>query len=252
MLDLQPGASGRLLDRARQLFTIHRPDQHVTAAQQLSEPGIRGEAAVEIRPQRHHDERSPLGVARRRDQLLEERRTLLLALTQREQLLQLVDRDHDPLTRRQLREHLSRDNRHRARARARALGCSPGRSSSWRHPALPGNTPALSAGSTPARSSEDLPMPDGPRIPTSVDSTSRASRSDTSRSRPQKYSASARSKHASPLNGQTSSESALPAVIAHGTPSSEGSCSRIERSSSCSARPGSSPSSSRSSSLVSR
>ena len=107
MLDLQPGASGRLLDRPRQLVAIHRPDQHVTAAQQLREPGIGGEAAVEIRPQRHHDERSPLGVARRRHQLLEERRTLLLALTHGEQLLQLVDRDHDPLTRRKLPEHLT-------------------------------------------------------------------------------------------------------------------------------------------------
>ncbi len=82
-------------------------------------------------------------------------------------------------------------------------GCSPGRSSTCRQPALPGSAPAASAGRTPARSSEDFPIPDGPRMPTSGHSASRAISSETTRSRPQKKSASEPSKAARPLNGHS-------------------------------------------------
>ena len=70
-------------------------------AQQLREPWTADEAAVEIRPQRDHQERSPFRVARCGCQLVEERLTLVFAIAHGEQLLELVDRHHDPLTRRQ-------------------------------------------------------------------------------------------------------------------------------------------------------
>ena len=84
-----------------------------------------------------------------------------------------------------------------------APGCVPGRNRTCRHAALPGRTPALNAGKTPARNNDDLPIPEGPIIPTSVELASRATTSETTVSRPQKYSASERSKNASPLNGHT-------------------------------------------------
>ena len=91
-------------------------------------------------------------------------------------------------------------------------------------------------------------MPDGPTIPTSVDSASRATRSDTTRSRPQKYSASERSNEASPLYGQTARSS----VALAGSRDRPGQPARAPdpdavlcRSSSCSPRLGSRPSSPR-------
>ena len=129
------------------------------------------------------------------------------ALTQGEQLLELVDRDHDPLTARKPPEHLHQDGSPCECALQLGAGMLA-RPQQQLVPFAAARQARLhsSAGSTPARSSEDLPIPEGPRIPTSVDSTSRASRSETSRSRPQKYSASARSKNASPLNGHTPSD----------------------------------------------
>jgi hypothetical protein len=97
-LGLEPGAGGRLLDRPRQLAAIHRPGQHVARAHQRGQLRVGGEPAVEIRAQHHHHQRPPLRIARRSRQPAGERRALTLLLAQREQLLQLVDRDHDPLT----------------------------------------------------------------------------------------------------------------------------------------------------------
>jgi hypothetical protein len=106
-LDLEPRARGRLLDRPRQLVAMHRPNQGVATAQQLREARIGSEAAVEIGAQRHDYLRAPLGIARCRRQLLDERRALVLLLAQGEQLLQLVDRDDEPPTGRKLSEHVT-------------------------------------------------------------------------------------------------------------------------------------------------
>ena len=83
-LPLEPGASGRLLDRPRHLGAIHRPDQHMATAHQPRETRIGSQAAIEIRAQRHDHQRTPLRVTRRRHQLLQEPGLLVLLLTQGE------------------------------------------------------------------------------------------------------------------------------------------------------------------------
>ena len=84
---------------------IHRAYQHVTAAEELGKPRMRREAHVEVRAQRHQHDRPALVIAGGRQQLVEEPRPLVLAVATREQLLELVDGDHDPLTRSQSGQH---------------------------------------------------------------------------------------------------------------------------------------------------
>ena len=52
----QPDAAGGQLDGAPQLRGLHRPDQHLVPAEQLRERRVGGEATVEVRAQRDHDD----------------------------------------------------------------------------------------------------------------------------------------------------------------------------------------------------
>ena len=112
-------------------------------------------------------------------------------MADREDLFELVDREHEPLP---LRD--ARDRRASPASGARRDGAT-----NWRQCLLPGSTPRASAGSRPACTTDDFPLPDGPMTPSIGAPTSRATSCATSCSRPKKYGASATSNEASPLNG---------------------------------------------------
>ena len=79
------------------------------------------------------------------------------------------------------------------------------------HSSEPGSAPLASAAESPARTMDDLPLPEGPTTPSSVAPGRRATSSATSCSRPKNASASATSKLARPLYGQTCSAAAVSA-----------------------------------------
>ena len=127
-------------------------------------------------------------------------RALALVATGGEDLLELVDGEHEPPSARL----------QPAAACSSRIGCSPGRIRTCRQSSLPGSTPPASAGSSPAWTTDDLPLPDGPMTPSIGAPTSRATSCATSCSRPKKYGASATSNDASPLNGHTTGSPGVP------------------------------------------
>ena len=64
LLDRQPGAPGRQLDRAAQLVASHRAHEDVVGGQQAGKLRVRGTAAVEVRLQREEHKRPAAFTAR--------------------------------------------------------------------------------------------------------------------------------------------------------------------------------------------
>ena len=90
-LDLQPGATRGQLDRAAQLVAAHRPDGRLVGAEQPPQLRVGGAAAVEVRADGDEHDRPPARVARASDQGVHERRALALVAAGGEDLLELVD-----------------------------------------------------------------------------------------------------------------------------------------------------------------
>src|SRR5215212_3900288 len=84
------------------LVPLHRPQQAVVPAQQLGEARIAGKAAVEVGAQRRNENDAAVTVRSRPGEGREEQRSFLLVITGGEEFLELVDREHEPLTRAQL------------------------------------------------------------------------------------------------------------------------------------------------------
>jgi hypothetical protein len=96
-IDSQTPTAGRQLDRATKLVPAHRPDEHAVCAEQARELRIGRTATVVVGPQRDEHERSPALLARACDERVDERRPLGLVATRSEDLLELVDREDQPL-----------------------------------------------------------------------------------------------------------------------------------------------------------
>ena len=105
-LDPQAHPGGGQLDGAAQLRGLHRPDQHVVRAQELGERRVRGEAAVEVRAQRDHDDGSAVGIGGRAGEDGCEGGALGLGSAGGEELLELVDGEEEPPVRGQRVESL--------------------------------------------------------------------------------------------------------------------------------------------------
>ena len=108
VLDLEPRPGSRPLDHLPELRRVHRTDQGMAAAEQLGELRIGAQPAVEVGPKRAQHERPPLVLARGVHEPIEELAALGLLGARGEQLLELVDRDHDPLLAAQARQDVLR------------------------------------------------------------------------------------------------------------------------------------------------
>ena len=133
----------------------HRAEQHVVGADEVGQLGVRGEPAEEIRAQREQTRRA-LGVPGRVDEHVDERPPLVLRYGRGEELLELVDREDEPLT-------------GYGRARGPAALAATARRARLRAIARADDQCMSQAelGSSPARSSEDLPIPTGRLIASS-------------------------------------------------------------------------------------
>ena len=86
-LELQPGEPGRLGDRALELGGAHRPEQHLVVGDGERELAVPAEPAVDVGAYSDRD-----GAAQPQ-QRVDERPSAIRVVTQREQLLELVDDD---------------------------------------------------------------------------------------------------------------------------------------------------------------
>ena len=91
----QSDAARGQLDRAPQLRGLHRPDQNLVPTQQLGESRIGGEAPVEVRAQRDHDDRATVRIGGRAGKRVGEGGALGLGAAGREHLLELVDGEEE-------------------------------------------------------------------------------------------------------------------------------------------------------------
>ena len=105
-VDPQAGALGGQHDRAPQLVAAHRPDRHVVGAEHAPQLGVARAAAVEVGAQRDQHERAAARVAHGGDERGGERGPLGLVAAGGEQLLELVDGDHEPARGRRLRDRV--------------------------------------------------------------------------------------------------------------------------------------------------
>ena len=103
-LRLQVGPGCGQLDRPPELGPVHRADEHVPTAEELGEPRIRGAMPVEVRAERDKHEAAPAWIVRGIGERGEERDTLALVGSRGEELLELVDREHEAGLGVQLRE----------------------------------------------------------------------------------------------------------------------------------------------------
>src|SRR5438552_2023105 len=110
-VDLEVGTVCRELDRADEFARLHRPDQHMVGAEQLTEARILAAAAVEVGTQRDDDNRAAVGIERRLDKRFEEHCSLLAVLAGGEDLLELVDDERDSLSRLEARDGLAESRR---------------------------------------------------------------------------------------------------------------------------------------------
>ena len=100
-LHLQANTACGQLDGTPELRGLHRPDEHMVRAQQPGQPGIGGEASVEVGSQRDDDDRSTLRISGRANERVDEGHALAVGATCGEQLLELVDGEEEPPVRRQ-------------------------------------------------------------------------------------------------------------------------------------------------------
>ncbi len=170
----KPRPPGGQLDRAPELFARHRWDQDLVRDEEVRQFPVRRATSVEIVPHGEH-EHDPFGPARRRSgDGLDEGVPFAAVGAEREHLLELIHGDDEASFRRggvdrRLEGVPGRGRRrHGAMATASsAMGCSPGRNTTWRHRSLPGRSPARSEGTSPAATTEDLPLPEAPTTPRS-------------------------------------------------------------------------------------
>ena len=99
-LDPQARPARRQLDRPAPLIAAHRPDENLVGADEPGEVSVLGAAAVEVGPDCEHDDQALVGVAGTLDERVEERLPLGRVAAGGEYLLELVDREHQPLVRR--------------------------------------------------------------------------------------------------------------------------------------------------------
>ena len=104
ILQAQAGTPRGLLDRLTQPFLAHRTHQHLPRPDELRELAVRGATPVEVVAHRHDHHGPPAGHRRGVQQHREQRPALVVVATQREDLLELIDDDHDPLGARTLGE----------------------------------------------------------------------------------------------------------------------------------------------------
>ena len=98
-LDPQARPAGRELDRPAQLLARHRPDEHLVGADLGGKRPVLGAAAVEVGADREHDDDTLLGIVGEADERLCEGRPLAFVATGGEQLLELIDGEHQALVR---------------------------------------------------------------------------------------------------------------------------------------------------------
>ena len=110
------------LDRAPQLVAAHRADRHVAGAQHPPQLGVARAAPVEVGAQGDQDDRAAARVAHGGDERVGERGALVLVAAGGEELLELVDGDHEPALGRGLCDRLPE---RAARVRARAHDARP-------------------------------------------------------------------------------------------------------------------------------
>ena len=122
-LDPEPRPPGGKLDRPAQLVAAHRPDQELVGADQGRELGVLGAARVEVAADREHDHQPLVGVTGTLDQCVEERLALRLVAAGDEGLLELIDREHQPLA---VGQPVERVGDPRRRALVSRLGHRPG------------------------------------------------------------------------------------------------------------------------------
>ena len=96
-LDRQPRPFGRPLDRATELARSHRPEQNLVRAEQVRELDVRRQTTEEVGAQREQDHRSTIGIPGSLDEHVDERPSLSFGDRRREQLLELVDGDDEPI-----------------------------------------------------------------------------------------------------------------------------------------------------------
>ena len=97
VVERQAGVGGRRLDGGTELVGRHRLDQELVVAQCGQQLGVLGGPAVEVRPQGEHDQRPRTLLAGRSGeggQRPQERSALRRVGDQGEQLLELVDQQH--------------------------------------------------------------------------------------------------------------------------------------------------------------
>jgi hypothetical protein len=102
-LDLQRCAARRQLDGTAQLVAAQRAHEDVVGAEQPGQLGIGGAAAVEVGADCDEHQRAQVRIACRAEQGVHEGRALGLVVAGGEELLELVDGDHQPDARGRLR-----------------------------------------------------------------------------------------------------------------------------------------------------
>ena len=95
-LDAHAGAAGRQLDRSAKLVRAHRPNQHLVRGNEAREGRVRAAVTVVVAAQADHHDGAPR-IGRDRDEALDEPLAHVLVVTRRENLLELVDGQNEPL-----------------------------------------------------------------------------------------------------------------------------------------------------------
>ena len=165
---------GRPLDRCRELVLGGR-DHHHARAHELSELGVAERVIEEVRAQSHENADARAGVVDESREPAEEPPPHFLVGGEREELLELVDDEHELRVSRRIRFVTRRARARRARARPRdrhgvlrppsrapqrAPRTDRPRGTCRNQPALrAGGAPPRSAGMSPAFTTDDLPMP---------------------------------------------------------------------------------------------
>jgi hypothetical protein len=101
LLDLQADPGRGQLDCTAKLGGLHGSDEHVVRAELLREPRVGGEAPVVVGPESHGDDCAAVRIRGRAPDRLDERGPVGLGRARREQLLELIYREQDPLVRAQ-------------------------------------------------------------------------------------------------------------------------------------------------------
>ncbi len=197
-LDAKADSLGRVLDDGCDLGARERADEHLVGAQQPGKGGIGSTPAVVVGAQRDDD----LEARMLQREEIDEGAPLGLVAGGIEDLLELVDHDHEAPAGTQVRQRaiercrrivarkvgggrlgLRERPRERASQRRERMLARPERAPAATCRCRAGR-PLRGPGRRPARSAEDLPLPESPTTPRNRAPTNRATISAISRSRP--------------------------------------------------------------------